>query len=737
MPRNFLLGFGERLTEKMDPPKTALNKSMPYSFEESVKRLGVQIGQTLKSVQSLPDLACPENQTVVSFVLHPEFTAKSYYPESLFRSWNLEQVGSRMTKIKPEKWTKKRDTTDVVTTEIFVAGEKTKLEALPELLVRTIPNSIEGVELSKIEMIKPLNISEKLIPIHTEKNRLTFEAVLHASADESYLVNGFKKYLDSLEGDSTIGDLIFSKGLCFLSLEAPKTKAQEIAEYSFLRVLREMPKLRGFEPALRSTGINFPINLPDVKPVDPNLKVAIFDGGFPDNSSLSKWVDKKEIGKLSQPIAHGVNHGQWVSSAFLFGSLQDGVQSPQPYSYVDLYRVFDASDNVDANLIKVLKRIKDILTSTNYNFVNISCGPDIPVEDSDVHAWTSVLDEVFSDGAILATLAAGNNGHLDRASGNARIQPPSDCVNGLCIGAADSQGDNWQKASYSCIGPGRLPGYIKPDLLGFGGSTKEFFWVVDNDNAGFSIPVQGTSFAAPLVLRGAVGVRALFGSNLNPLAIKTLLIHSSEKENHDIADVGWGKLNSDIGLITSCDDHCVKVVYQGKLSPGEWMRIPVPLPNTQIRGKVLVKATMCYATSTDPQDSANYTQSGLEMVFRPHEDKKKDPNQEYPDSKPFFSSSRLYKGLDGDDKRYDSHRWEPTVSSSRSMLGKSLKNPEFNVHYIARDGGNKSREAQEIPYALVVEVSAPREVNLYNQVFSRFRTVLEILKPTLEIQVQT
>ncbi len=108
MSKNFLLGFGERLTERMDPPKTAPDKVLPYSFEESVKRLGSQIDQTLESVRSLPDLACPQNQTVVSFVLHPEFTAKSYYPESLFRSWNLEQVGSRMTKIKPEKWTKKK-----------------------------------------------------------------------------------------------------------------------------------------------------------------------------------------------------------------------------------------------------------------------------------------------------------------------------------------------------------------------------------------------------------------------------------------------------------------------------------------------------------------------------------------------------------------------------------------------------------------------------------------------------
>ncbi len=736
MSKNFLLGFGERLTEKMEPPKSKMDKELPYSFNESVERLSHQLIDTVKIVDSLPSLACPKNQTVVSFVLHPEFTAKSYYPESLLRSWNMNQVGSRMTKIKPDKWTKKRDTVETYTTEIFVTVEREKLESLPELLFGTDPKSKEGSELSKIEKIRPISALSKLMPITTKDNWLIFEAVLHASADKPYLIEGFKDYISSINKGSSIEDLIFSKGLCFLSIKAKKSEVLDIAKYSFLRVLREMPKLREFEPALRSAGINFKVNLPDIKPVDPNLKVAIFDGGFPDNSPLSKWVNKKEVGKMGKPIPSGLDHGHWVSSSFLFGSLEEGVQPSQPYAYVDLYRVFDKNDHKDINLIKALRRIKDIVTSTNYNFINISCGPDIPIEDTDVHAWTSVLDEIFSDGTILATFAAGNNGHLDKDSGNARIQPPSDCINGLCVGAADRQGNPWRKTEYSCIGPGRLPGYIKPDLLGFGGSSKESFWVLDSSKLGNTVSVQGTSFAAPLILRAAVGIRATFGNNLSPLAIKALLIHSSKNDDQDISEVGWGRLDTNIGLITSSDDHCIKVVYQGKLSPGEWLRVPIPLPNHQIKGRVLIKATVCYATPIDPQDPVNYTQSGLEIVFRPHDDKRKKPNQENPNTKSFFSSSKLYKDLDDDDKRHDSHRWETTTSSSIFMLGKSLKNPELNVHYIARTGGNKFKGAQEIPYALVIEVNAPREANLYNQVFSRFRTTLEILRPTVEVEVK-
>ena len=65
--------------------------------------------------------------------------------------------------------------------------------------------------------------------------------------------------------------------------------------------------------------------------------------------------------------------------------------------------------------------------------------------------------------------------------GNARIQAPADGVNVLGVGACDSMGEAWQRASYSSIGPGRSPGIVKPEIVVFGSC----------DSAPFLVPVCG------------------------------------------------------------------------------------------------------------------------------------------------------------------------------------------------------------------------------------------------------
>ncbi|WP_338125545.1 hypothetical protein [Pseudomonas proteolytica] len=88
----------------------------------------------------------------------------------------------------------------------------------------------------------------------------------------------------------------------------------------------------------------------------------------------------------------------------------------------------------------------------------------------------------------MATVAVGNDGDITGAD---RIQPPGDMVNALAVGSADTSGKKWKRASYSCIGPGRSPGYVKPDGVAFGGSDTETFKVF-NPLLGSTVGVQGT-----------------------------------------------------------------------------------------------------------------------------------------------------------------------------------------------------------------------------------------------------
>ncbi|MGH3624098.1 MAG: S8 family peptidase [Sciscionella sp.] len=377
--------------------------------------------------------------------------------------------------------------------------------------------------------------------------------------------------------------------------------------------------------------------------------------------------------------------------------------------------------------------MQNVLKERKHEFFNISLGPALPVEDDEVHSWTAVLDEHLSDGASLASIAIGNNGEEDRASGEARIQVPGDCVNALSVGAADSSRSGWSRARYSAVGPGRSPGRIKPDIIYFGGDGREPFIVYDVDDAPRIAATVGTSFASPAALRCAVGLRAHFGDRITPLGLKALLVHQADRSDKDPADVGWGAIRSSIDDFVVCRDRSVRVLYQGELNPAQYLRAIIPLPQEQINGLVTLTASFCYATPTDPQDPGSYTKSGLEVVFRPHAAKYKEGATE-PTTRPFFQRSQYDTEHE---LRNDAQKWEPVMRASHNFQGKSLFRPVFDIHYNARSAGGSALGAERIRYALVVSVSTKKDIDLYEIVAREYAGRLEALQPRIDIPIMT
>nr|WP_264292805.1 S8 family serine peptidase [Proteus vulgaris] len=173
--------------------------------------------------------------------------------------------------------------------------------------------------------------------------------------------------------------------------------------------------------------------------------------------------------------------------------------------------------------------------------MNLSLGPDLPIDDDEIHPWTSLIDNYLSDGETFLTIAAGNNGNSDNSLGLDRVQVPSDCVNALSVGATDQVDSEWKRASYSAVGPDRSPCLVKPDLVTFGGTPKQYFHIPSSIDFGKLTPICGTSFSAPYLLRYAVGIRAILGYEISTLAIKALLINSADQSTHEKTEVGWGK----------------------------------------------------------------------------------------------------------------------------------------------------------------------------------------------------
>ena len=114
--------------------------------------------------------------------------------------------------------------------------------------------------------------------------------------------------------------------------------------------------------------------------------------------------------------------------------------------------------------------------------------------------------------------------------------------------------------------------------MAFGGNpAAKYFHVLAPNVKPVLTPQLGTSFAAPYLLRSAVGVRAILGGDLTPLAIKALLVHAADPGEHDPVEVGWGKIPEDTLDIITCPDGVARVVYRA-LKPSKYLRASLPLP---------------------------------------------------------------------------------------------------------------------------------------------------------------
>jgi hypothetical protein len=331
------------------------------------------------------------------------------------------------------------------------------------------------------------------------------------------------------------------------------------------------------------------------------------------------------------------------------------------------------------------------------------------------------------------TVAVGNNGERDILTGLNRIQVPSDSVNALSVGAADHTGVAWKRATYSATGPGRSPGRRKPDVVAFGGTPKEYFHVAAPGTQPTLAAVLGTSFAAPFALRSAVGIRAVLGDPVHPLTIKALLVHGCEaSDEHDAHQVGWGRVPDDINRLITCEEGEARIIYQGELRPGKFLRTPVPLPTFELAGKARIRATFCYASPVDPQDAAAYTKAGLSITFRPHRAKRKKKTV-HAASYPFFPAANFRTEAE---LRSDLGKWENVLQAEHSFYGSSLNEPVFDVHYNARDGGGQaSSGAMPIRYALVVTVYASKHAQLHQDILNA-HAVLQALEPQVSLPLR-
>lgn len=718
--KNFIIGYGETLTSKVEIKRGSGDKKHPYSISEARTRVQKKLSSIIGEISSKPAEECANGEVVVKFIQHPSYLAKSYYPKLLFKKYGMKDVGSKSIKVKPEKWAIKKHPEAGISSCIYVSATKERYKAMLSSLAN---EHIDDSTLDLIRTIEDISIfqsEEKIKSISHQGDVLTLEVAIHASNENREIIDYFGQYISLLGGEAKLDKAKTVGGLTFLPATIARGKEKRLADFSHLRVLRSMPKLRFNKPDVTRSIVNQTFELPESDALNKDIKVCLFDGGLGENHLLGNWATEYIPHDVDASHPMLLSHGGEVCSSYLFGPLTSETNRlPIPYTKVDIVRVISPND-VDPDLFDVLDRIENTLKANQYKYINLSLGPRLPVDDDEVHVWTSVLDSLLQDGSCLATVAIGNDGDLEGEL--SRIQPPSDMVNCFSIGACNSLSETWERASYSCIGPGRSPGFVKPDGVMFGGSEEEPFKVYSPLTHQI-IGTEGTSYAAPYALRVAAGVDALTEFDLNPSTIKALMIHHANNNGFGLREVGWGRMPATPEEIIECRDDEAIIVYQGNLLPSQHVRIPVPLPDHLDCTWVHLKATFCLNTITDPEHPLHYTRGGLDITFRPNETKHKDLEQEHSDTKSFFSDKNLYSTEE--ELREDAYKWETCISRSQRFRHATLNHPVFDVKYHSREQGAAplSRELKPVSYSLILSIRTEGDTSVYNRILQENRTL--------------
>ncbi|MEA1649856.1 S8 family peptidase [Nitrospirillum sp. BR 11164] len=746
----YLIGQGEKLSEEIArPPRGMGDKAHPYAFPYAQRRLAPQWRRASDTLRGLPSLACPGGEAAIELTLHPSYLAKSYYPGHLLRELGLFHLGSRAVHVVPDSVVSSRALESGQAQPapvLYLGGEIDRLIAFGDQIDEWMPDD-ERVQddFRKIESIAtPSNSRLKTLSERfADRDEIPMEVVLHSPdvpGKNHYVVLAFQEFLESLGISCDIGRARHAGGLAFLPLRAPREQLDAILAFTFLRALREAPRILPFDPMMRSIGSAFTVPLPADNAATADLSVAIFDGGLPANHGLDRWVTLHDAPGVGAPTADGQRHGLAVTSAFLFGPLTQGQPTPLPYANVDHWRVYGEGDDNDFEAFAMLDRIEDVLTSRRYDFINISLGPSYAIDDDDVSPWTARLDQLLAGGDTVATIACGNNGAADQATGLHRIQPPSDGVNVLGVGASDGFMAGWQRAPYSAWGPGRSPGYVKPDFVSFGGCHGQPFLALSEVSPPRAQGTMGTSFAAPIAMRSGTGIRAQFTDGLWAPAIKALLVHHAAGDLAKRPEIGWGLLSHGLGDLVLCDDYEAHIVYQRQMPTTGAVRLYLPIP-PGLTGNVEIKATFSFYCDVDPEDAINYTRGGLDIQFRPDTTRIPPPYEKdgklitptVPASESFFSAKNFYATEHM--QRDDAQKWETTLTRTKTKRASSLVQPAFDVSYIARENGHIGGRPSNMKFALVLTLRNKSARDLYDRVIVSSANRLQPMRPRVGVQV--
>lgn len=759
-----LLTGGEQLGEPIVLTRGGRPPKPPRTFQEARKKLVPQVDLAIRQAKQMPT-ALRGRRIIVEATVLPNYLANSHHPSALLAETGLAPIGSRGargTHVQPT-----RVDEDAPAKTYLLSGEPSSLPRLQRLLQQSATGLRKGLtdDIIKIESINLPQRDDVLRmgtgEVQTLDGLIVLEAVLHPiinadneidQVDQRRVFTKFRQLVESHQGAVRLDRRRTEDHLTFVPVLLPAGALTDVAAFNPLRTLRPMPRLSTIPLVITNTPFRSAaqaiVQAPGT-PVRSRQRIAIFDGGADVSApALAPYTTVTDLTGGAPEDPDAVAHGTAVASAALYGNLTSTRPADAPPASVDVFRVWPppASEQADTNLYWVLQRIEEQVTAGAHRIINLSLGPQLNVEDDhEPHAWTLALDRMSAELGVTFVVAAGNTGEEDADAGLNRIGVPADTINGISVGACDApEGHPVRRASYSSVGPGRAGGRVAPVGVIHGGTEDSDtpFGVVAP--GGLLARTFGTSISTPYVSRSLAELGNLIGpGRVNPHTLRAFATHFAERVPGNEHEVGWGRLPSEYEPFLGCAANEATVLYEGKLRRGQSVKLPIPLPEDLLRTmghrSVGMRYSLVFTTPIDGTDPVDYGRSGIEVVFRPHDqtftmnkgneppkiaNRDKDPAKFNglvvdgwrPSDRP-RSRSKGHQFAPETERREDG-KWETTARADDSLAAASLLDPAFDLHFLARDSGALTPAAAELslPYTLLVSITAPADIPLYQAV---------------------
>jgi hypothetical protein len=754
--RYTILGAGEHYKVELDPRKYYIGRPPEAQTIDTARRhLVPRVERVLREIEELPS-SVRLSEAVIELRLGERFSAKSYHPVELLKASGLSVRGvgtwtSSTKRLPKRKGEKKAEEKLVPNRLLYVSGNTSHLRRLVNAIATGDGNKVDG-DVVKLEDVRLPSKEDRLRLTPKDKaKKVAVEIVLFDWTDR--LLREALSKIKTLFRENGVPDddvrvRSYENGPTFVAAVVPRSTANALGEFNFLRSARTLPRV-GLSDALVRRAFTAK-TAPVVTSVAELPTIAVFDGGYSSGDPLLDPYVHCDSLTPKAATTELLEHGSMVSSAAIYGPFELSGAIPAPRCNVAHFRVLPDAKNDHLELWGVIDAIEGSIPKlpAEVRVVNLSLGPEAPVDDAVPSRFTYAIDQLVRQHGKLFVTAAGNWGHKP---GDERVQPPADSVNNLAVGAfrEDAKGGP-EYAHYSSRGRGRAGAVVKPDVVEFGGCAARPFYACVTP--GHLAGVTGTSFASPVVaallahLAGEVDAP----TPLSAEALRALLIHGATKiPGATQIEVGFGRAPRNVEQILECSDKRVSVLYQGLLSPRQGWKLPFLLPvGFDGNGNVTFSWTMAFSPDVMPSAPDEYTMGGIEVGFRPHADIFSYSPPKGSDEKPrdvdveidWQTAEEL--DLDGwrrsqlpvvDSRssakteialRVSEGKWETVLVDSRRKRSTSVSEPMVTLHVHGRGDWNRRDPRLQARYAAVLTVEAPKYVgDLYDEVVNLYTKV--------------